>query len=217
MATTPKLLTYEEWLKLPEVEGIEEVVNGEIRKMPPNKWNHVAILEELADQLRSGIDRKTTRVVTSIFGLVIRRDPVTTLVPDIAVFVRANVVERDGYIHSAPELLVEVLSPANTSSEQAQKLRDYESLGVPEVWVLSPEAETFEVLQLRDGCLITTALLGEVTVAPLHFPKPLSTFLRFFRQSNNQSVCRHRCISAGWRRYVQIASNPFNAGKSCDI
>jgi hypothetical protein len=28
MATTPKLLTYEEWLKLPEVEGIEEVVGG---------------------------------------------------------------------------------------------------------------------------------------------------------------------------------------------
>ena len=28
MAATPKLLTYEEWLKLPEVEGIEEVVGG---------------------------------------------------------------------------------------------------------------------------------------------------------------------------------------------
>jgi hypothetical protein len=28
MATTPKLLTYEEWLKLPEVEGIEEVGGG---------------------------------------------------------------------------------------------------------------------------------------------------------------------------------------------
>ncbi len=63
MATTPKLLTYEEWLKLPEVEGIEEVVNGEIRKMPPNKWNHASIVEELADQLRSRLDRKSVRVI----------------------------------------------------------------------------------------------------------------------------------------------------------
>jgi Uma2 family endonuclease len=171
MATTPILLTYEEWLKLPEVEGIEEVVNGEIRKIPPNKWNHVAILEELADQLRSQLDRKTTLVVTSIFGLVIRRDPVTTRLPDIAVFVRANIVERDGYIHSAPELLVEVLSPSNTRSERAEKLRDYESLGVPEVWVLSPESETLEVLQPRDGRLITTALLREGIITPLHFPE----------------------------------------------
>src|SRR5215469_17648461 len=53
MATTPKLLTYEEWLKLPEVEGIEEVVNGEVRKMPPNKWNHTRVNERLASQLRS--------------------------------------------------------------------------------------------------------------------------------------------------------------------
>jgi hypothetical protein len=44
------VLTYEEWLKLPEAEGIEEVVNGEIQKMPPNKlysrkarwWNRTA-------------------------------------------------------------------------------------------------------------------------------------------------------------------------------
>jgi len=78
MATTPKLLTYEEWLKLPEVEGIEEVVNGEVRKMPPNKWNHTRINERLASQLRSQLDENTVLVVTSIFGLVIRRDPMTT-------------------------------------------------------------------------------------------------------------------------------------------
>ncbi len=170
MATTPKLLTYEEWLKLPEVEGIEEVVNGEIRRMPPNKWNHASIIEQLADQLRSHLDRKAIWVVTTVFGLVIRREPVTARVPDIAVFVRSKMVERDGYIHSAPELIVEVLSPANTRAERAAKLRDYESLGAPEVWVLSPEAETLEVLQLQDGRLATTALLREGSIAPLHFP-----------------------------------------------
>ena len=48
MATTPKVITYEEWLKMPEAEGVEEVVRGEVRKMPPNKWNHARIVEELA-------------------------------------------------------------------------------------------------------------------------------------------------------------------------
>ena len=32
MATTPKVLTYEEWLKLPEAEGIEEVVMARSEK-----------------------------------------------------------------------------------------------------------------------------------------------------------------------------------------
>jgi Uma2 family endonuclease len=73
---------------------------------------------------------------------VICKEPVTVRVPDIAVFIRSNVVEQDGYIHSAPELVVEVLSPANTRSERASKLQGYESLGVPEVWVVSPHNHT---------------------------------------------------------------------------
>jgi len=171
MATTPKVITYEEWLKLPEAEGVEEVVQGEIRKMPPNRWNHARIIEELAQQLRAQLDPQLVFVVTSVFGLVIRRDPPTTRVPDIAVFIRKNVIEQDGYIHSAPELVVEVLSPANTRAERSEKLKDYESLGVPEVWVVSPEAQTVEVMLLKDGRLSTAALLREGQLKPEHFPE----------------------------------------------
>jgi Uma2 family endonuclease len=170
MAATPKVLTYQEWLKLPEAEGIEEVVNGEIRKMPPNKILHADTVENLADLLKAGADPKKVQVRVSTFGLVIHRDPLTTRVPDIAVFLRSHVVEQDGYIHSAPELIVEVLSPANTRAGRAEKLKDYESLGVPEVWVVSPEARTVEVLTLAAGRLVTTALLRQGQPAPSHVP-----------------------------------------------
>ncbi len=172
MATTSKTLTYEEWLALPEVEGVEEVVDGEIVTMPPNQVIHADIVENLADLLRAQVDRRTVQVRISTFGLVIHRDPLTTRVPDIGVFIRANVVQQDGYIHSAPELVVEVLSPANTRSERARKLQDYESLGVPEVWVVSPEAQTVEVLRLNeDRRLITTLLLREGELKPTRFPE----------------------------------------------
>ena len=171
MATTSKILTYEEWLALPEVEGVEEVVNGEIVKMPLNKVIHADIVENLADLLKSQVDRRTVQVRVSTFGLVIRRDPITTRVPDIAVFIRSNVIAQDGYIHSAPELVVEVLSPANTRAERAGKLGDYESLGVPEVWVVSPEAQTVEILLLQDGRLATTSLLREGQLKPTRFPE----------------------------------------------
>jgi Uma2 family endonuclease len=170
MATTPKVITYEEWLKLPEAEGVEEVVQGENRKMPPNKILHADTVENLADLFKAQLERKTVQVRVSIFGLVIRRDPLTTRVPDVAVFIRKNVVEQDGYIHSAPELVVEVLSPANTRAERSEKLKDYETLGVPEVWVVSPEAQTVEVMLLKDGRLSTTAVLREGQLKPAHFP-----------------------------------------------
>ncbi len=57
-----------------------------------------------------------------------------------------------------------------TRSERGEKLQDYESLGVPEVWVVSPEAQTVEVLLLQDGRLVTTSLLREGRLKPARFP-----------------------------------------------
>ena len=65
---------------------------------------------------------------------------------------------------------MEVLSPANDRAERTEKLRDYQSLGVPEVWVISPEAQTVEVMLLKDGRLSTAALLREGLLKPTQFP-----------------------------------------------
>lgn len=83
------------------------------------------------DIIMAQVDSKTTRVRVSNFGKVIRRQPLTSRSPDLAVFIKANMVEIDGYFHSPPELLVEVLSPANTRAERERKIRDYECLWVP--------------------------------------------------------------------------------------
>src|SRR5580698_8806150 len=124
MASLPnsKLVTYEEWLRMPEVsDAIEEVVNGEIRIMPAPKWNHGEIAENLRDELAAQLDKRATRVRIADFGLIIRKSPLTSRIPDLAVFDRSTMVEKDGYIHSAPQLLVEVLSPANTRREREEK------------------------------------------------------------------------------------------------
>jgi Uma2 family endonuclease len=172
MAATTKLVTYEEWLNMPEVQdAIEEVVNGEIRIMPAPKFEHALVVNALRDALGGQVDRKAVLILDTQFGLIIRRAPLTSRVPDLAVFRRSNMVVVDGYIHSAPELVVEVLSPANRRREREEKLRDYESLGVPEVWVLSPEGRTLEVLLLKEAKLTTVAFLGEGTLRPTQFPE----------------------------------------------
>ena len=111
----PQTVTYDQWLRMPEVtDAIEEVVDGEILIMPPNKWNHTLIIENMRDALAAQLDRHEFRVVVAVFGLVIRKAPLTSRVPDVAVFLKSTIIEQDGYIHSAPQLVVEVLSPGNT-------------------------------------------------------------------------------------------------------
>jgi len=167
----PKTVTYEEWLRMPEVEdAIEEVVDGEIQIMPPAKSKHVWVVARLTAALLSQLDASRAVVFTGSFGLIIRKAPLTSRVPDLAVFEIATLVEQDGYFHSAPQLLVEVLSPANTRRERERKLADYASLGVPEVWVVSPEARTVEVLYLENGFLRSTAILAQGAITPRQFP-----------------------------------------------
>lgn len=173
MATIPRVVSYEEWLRMPVVEDcVEEVVNGEIRIMPPNKWeSHSVVVDNLRRILGNQLDPKTVRVVDTIFGLVISEEPLTCRVPDLGVFRKQNIVARDGYIRSAPELIVEVLSPANTRRERAEKLSDYERIAAPEVWVVSPEARTVEILKFDGDRLKTSAVLREGQLQPVHFPE----------------------------------------------
>ena len=174
MASLPnsKTVTYDEWLRLPEVtDAIEEVVDGQIILMPPAKSAHARIVARLIRPFMIRLDPKRYDIVSGSFGLVIRESPLTSRVPDVAVFDIETVVERDGYYRSAPQLLVEVLSPANSRREMQRKIADYASIGVPEMWIVSPEERTVEVLQLRDGSrLERSAIQTEGTLSPRLIP-----------------------------------------------
>ena len=156
---------------MPVVEdAIEEVVNGEIRIMPANKLKHTLVVQALYDNISPQVDKQQILVIIASFGLIIRKSPLTERQPDLAMFELSSLVEEDGYIHSAPQLAIEVLSPANTRREREEKLDDYAEIGVPEVWVFSPEARNVEVLLLEDGAYHRSAILAEGVLKPVRFP-----------------------------------------------
>ena len=172
MATIPKTVSYQEWLTMPVVQdAIEEAVNGEIRIMPPNKLIHARVVHRLALAFARALDDRSVEILESGFGLVIVKDPLTCRIPDLALFHRSNIVEEDGYVHSAPDLAIEVLSDSDTRRARQEKLRDYESLGVPEVWLVSPQAQTIEVMLLDAGKLRTGTIIVEGQIRPTHFPE----------------------------------------------
>jgi hypothetical protein len=96
MATTTKLVTYDEWLRMPEVDdAIEEVVNGEIVRMPPPKITHTLVVHRLKQALDRQMDSGAIYVLDTQFGLIVRRQPLTSRVPDIAVFRKSSMVIID--------------------------------------------------------------------------------------------------------------------------
>lgn len=172
MASLPntKLVTYQEWLQMPEVKD-EEVVNGEIRIMPPAKARHARIVSRLHIAFANRLDLSRFDVLTSSFGVVISVSPLTCRNPDLAIFDRITAVEIDGFFRSAPELAVEVLSPRNTPKDMRLKTGEYGSLGLPELWIVSPEARTVEVLLLAEGVLRRSALISGGVLRPTKLPQ----------------------------------------------
>jgi Uma2 family endonuclease len=171
MASLPntKLVTYKEWLEMPEVKD-EEVVNGEIHIMPAAKANHAFIVAHTQMALMTQLDQARFYVLAGSFGIVIRVSPLTCRTPDLAVFDRATFVEVDGYFRSAPELAVEVLSPRNTHKDMRHKIADYASLGLPELWVFSQDDRAVEVLLLEEGRFRRSAILTQGALKPSRFP-----------------------------------------------
>jgi Uma2 family endonuclease len=77
---------------------------------------------------------------------------------------------RDKLYQSAPGLIVEVLSPSETKRRKEEKLQDYASIGVAEVWIVSPEAQSVEVRLLSAGVFAASAILVAGDLQPSLFP-----------------------------------------------
>ncbi len=171
MATVPRLLSYEEWLRMPPVEdGTDEVVKGELRFMPPTHYPHAEIIQRLVRRLHRQLDETRVTILGSNFGLMISRDPLTCRSPDLALYWREKIVIQDGLYWSAPGLIVEVISPSETKRRKEEKLEDYATIGVPEVWLLSPEARSVEARLLSDGKLKTARILVSGILSATRFP-----------------------------------------------
>jgi len=171
MVSVSHPLTYEEWLRLPPTEGgIDEVVKGELILMPICRYPHPEVISRLNYEFVRQLKSDEVGVLSSYFGLMISREPLTCRSPDLIVFRREDMRIVDGMYCSAPGLIVEVLSPSENRRRQASKLEDYASIGVPEVWFISPEAHSVEVQRLKDGKLERTAILMEGSVEPSQFP-----------------------------------------------
>jgi Uma2 family endonuclease len=171
METLARNLTYEEWLQMPTVQdGTDEVVNGELRFMPPTHYPHAEIVQRFIEAVIPQVDRKKIRVLGSNLGLMIQQEPLTCRTPDLVMFWRDRMTMRDGLYWSPPALVVEVISPSERRRQKQGKLDDFARIGVAEAWLISPEAEHVSIYLLSDGKLTLSKIVADGELQPTQFP-----------------------------------------------
>jgi Uma2 family endonuclease len=87
----------------------------------------------------------------------------TVVQPDLSVICDE---QKRGYEggRGAPNLIVEVLSPSNTSEEYVRKFNLYLEAGVREYWVVAPKSKTVQVFVLENGSYKGTVYRSSATV-----------------------------------------------------
>jgi Uma2 family endonuclease len=139
---TKTLLTLEQFLRLPDDGMHHELNRGELITMPPPSLRHARIANRIAQALAEHIKGKRTGEVLVEAGFSLRRgDSPIVRQPDVS-FVsstRIRQADQDGWIEGAPELAVEVVSPANTAQDLEDKIEQYLAFGARAVWVIYPK------------------------------------------------------------------------------
>ena len=89
-----------------------------------------------------------------VSGYKVRVSERRGVMPDLQFYRKGNDAPRgqeQGLVAGRADLVVEVISPPSRRYDRVTKLRYYAELGVPEYWIVDPDAKTVEDLVLRDG------------------------------------------------------------------
>jgi Uma2 family endonuclease len=146
--STATPVSAEQLLRMPESRCRYELAAGQLKRMRLNGWRHGAAVGRLDAFLHGHVHEHKLGLGLCGGGFLLARDPDTVLAPDIA-FIRADRLSaappREAFWPGAPDLAVEVLSPADTVHEVHEKAIAWLDAGAVLVWVVNPAWRTVTI------------------------------------------------------------------------
>lgn len=153
-----QILTYEDYLALPEMMRRYEIIDGELI-MPPaplvgHQWRCYKICGLMGDYVT---EHELGIVLPAPVDVMISRNPLRTRQSDV-LYIRFEQLEKYGvdniedipYFDVGPDLVVEVISPSESRRAVESKLDDYRRIGVQECWLVHLTEGAIEVQQLSN-------------------------------------------------------------------
>jgi Uma2 family endonuclease len=128
-----------------------ELVDGEITVSPSPQPQHSRVDKRLTRILLNHIVEKDLGELLgdtdTVFG------PFDVRRPDLIYISKAHEILIDARkpLQFPPDLCVEIISPSSGAIDREDKFEQYATGGVPNYWLLDPEAKTIEAFVLRDG------------------------------------------------------------------
>jgi len=137
--------TYSEYARLP-ADRRYEVAKGEVIGTPSQSPYHQLVLGAVLGALYDYAERLGETFLGPIDVLFGEGD---YLVPDLVWIRRERIgILSDRGIEGAPDLIVEVTSPATADRDRGIKRERYANYGVPHYWIIDPRQRCVEVYRM---------------------------------------------------------------------
>jgi Uma2 family endonuclease len=138
---TEKILTLEEFLKLPETKPASEYINGKVLQKPMPQGKHSVLRGELVAAINNIVE--PPRIAWAFIELRCTFGG-RSLVPDVPVFMWERIpVDNNGEIanifSAAPDWTIEILSPDQSQTKVTNNILHCLNHGTRLGWVIDPE------------------------------------------------------------------------------
>ena len=149
-----------------------EIIDGALYVSRQPGWDHQVVSLRIGAALLAWNDGSRAGSVSQAPGVIFSED--NDVAPDVVWASNERLtgtLDKAGHLHTAPELVVELLSPGkkNEYRDRNAKLDLYSRRGVNEYWIADPRHSTIEVYRRQDAALqlIATLQLGDTLQTPL--------------------------------------------------
>lgn len=142
--------TEDAYFALPDTNHLLELADGRLIVLDMPTLGHQRVVRDLARHMTAWND--AARPGEVLFApYPVRLKPGLIREPDVFFYLaehRDRLAEQSG---GPPDLAIEVLSPSTRRTDLGDKLAEYAEAGVPEYWVVDPDARAVEVYRLAEG------------------------------------------------------------------
>ena len=170
-----RMLTLEEFLKLPETEPASEYIDGQVIQKPMPQGKHSRIQGELVPAINAVV--KPQKIACAFPELRCTFGGRST-VPDIAVFVWSRIPsDENGEVANAfflaPDWTIEILSPDQSQTKVTKNIIHCLKHGTGSGWLIDPEEKTvfvyrpqqeIQVFDEPDVLLPTPSFVSELNI-----------------------------------------------------
>jgi Uma2 family endonuclease len=145
-----KLITADELI---EMSGNRrcELIKGEVIDMAPAGGGHGSVTGHFFARIYGFVhSRGLGEVFAAETGFVLEKNPDTVRAPDVAFVTKKQLlatggIPTRGFMHVAPALVVEVLSPGDRASDVEEKTQQWLAFGVTSVWLADPRTKSVTI------------------------------------------------------------------------